>query len=124
MSKTNVLQLSVKQTVENIRFNLTEDGRNEYNEEIAKTMIEVSDKREKLKEISREAKVEIKRLEANVAQRLQIVRQGYVDENVEVHNVPDYDKGIIEFMDEEGTLVGSRKMLPSERQKEMFTALK
>jgi len=124
MSKTNVLQLSVKQTVENIRFNLTDDGRNEYNEEIAKTMIEVSDKREKLKEISREAKAEIKRLEANVAQRLQIVRQGYVDENVEVHNVPDYEKGIIEFMDEEGTLVGSRKMLPSERQKELFTALK
>lgn len=124
MSKTDVLQLSLKQTVENIRFTLTEDGRNEYNEEIAKTMIEVSDKREKLKEVSREAKAEIKRLEANVAQHLKVVRQGYVDENVEVHNVPDYDNGVIEFFNEDGELVGHRKMLPSERQKEMFTAVK
>jgi len=72
-----------------------------------------------LKEIKDDFKEKMNPLKKDNRHLLYDVKHGYSDEEIEVYLVPDFDNMIMEQYNSEGTKVGERKMLMSERQSKL-----
>ena len=68
------------------------------------------------KKIADEYKAKIKTIKAEMSVFVDNLKKGYKEELKEVFLVPDQDAGIMEYYTENGKLVESRKLRPSERQ--------
>jgi len=110
-----ILSLSVKQSEEVIRVDFSEKDIAEMKTQIAKKLIKQYDLEEKLQVIKDEYKEKINPLKKEIKEHLKNVRLGFEDVQMMVHNIPDEDKGVVEFYDDEGTKVGERKMDRSEK---------
>jgi hypothetical protein len=115
-NKESILNLAMTRQKEIIRKEFTQEELNEMRTTVTKTFFEINDLEDEFAVVKESFKGKIKPLEKENAIVLKQIRNGFVDQNVEVYLVPDYDNKIVEFYDEEGNKVGDRKMMMSELQ--------
>lgn len=118
--KVNMLSLATKETVELIRKELTEADLAKRRVELSDNLIRMGELKEELKKLQEEHKAAMDPIKARNAELLTDIRLGFQDVRMTVANVPDEVKGIVEFYDEEGTLVGHRKIMKGETRTMKF----
>lgn len=105
----------MKQTTELIRKDLTPEEIAGRKDELSTNLLMMNEHDERLKKAKEEHKTSVDPIKARNKELLTDIKLGFVDERMLVHNVPDDEKGIIEFYTEDGELVGSRKMTREEK---------
>ena len=65
-------------------------------------------------------KATCKPIEQDVATTLKKLKQGGYFETITAYKVPDYDKNTVSIIEEDGTVLMTRRMLPEERQTTIY----
>lgn len=84
--------------------------------ELSTFSIELRDKRIKLDEVSKPIKADIKGLELEVAERVKKLKTRCTEDEETIYMMDDQAAGMMLEYDKFGEFLGSRKLLPSERQ--------
>lgn len=111
-----MLNLSTVRQKEVIRKILTKEDMDDMKTSIANNLMRLNDFQIELDEIKQVYKNKMKPLEKDNSNLLRDVRNGFIDETLEVSLVPDYDNKIMELYNDEGVKVGERRMMISEMQ--------
>jgi flagellar motility protein MotE (MotC chaperone) len=114
--KKAVLNLSISKQREIIRKELSKDEMDDIRTSITNNLQKLHEYQEELDEVKAEYKAKMKPLEKQNGKLLVDIKNGFIDESIEVSLVPDYDNRIVEFYNEEGVKVGERRMMMSELQ--------
>lgn len=117
----SIVNLATKKTTEKIRHTLSESEISDRKNKVSKVLQENFDLEEKIKEIKAEYAERIKIRRKEIVKSLGEIRLGFIDTEMEVYNVPDEDKNIIEFYDVNNKKVGFRPMTVDERLPQSFT---
>lgn len=111
-----MLNFSTVRQKEVIRKILTKEDMDDMKTSIANNLMRLNDFQIELDEIKQVYKNKMKPLEKDNSNLLRDVRNGFIDETLEVSLVPDYDNKIMELYNDEGVKVGERRMMISEMQ--------
>ena len=109
-------ELAIKRSIENVRLFFTESQKADLRREVVDALNKVTDLNESLKSHVERVKAEIKPINLIINQKLKAVKAGYEDVDMEVYLVPDYDRKIMQFMDENDEVIGERRMTHAEYQ--------
>lgn len=112
--KSNVI-LSAKVTEEIIRIELTEDDLAKRKTELANNLLKQGELDAALKQATADHKQANDPIKARNKELLTDIKLRFSDKRMLVHNVPDDERGIVEFYDEDGVRVGQRFMTREER---------
>lgn len=99
-----------------IQKHFKDDEINDMRRTHMKNSIEIKKKLEEFKLYKQEVDAFIKPLAEENTYLLQNVRNGYVEVNQQVYLFEDYEAGMMNYYDNSGDLVHSRRMLPHEKQ--------
>ena len=75
---------------------------------------------EKLDEVSSPIKEEMKKLKLQAKELQDKVRNGYEVQEIDVFGFKNYDDNTVEYYNAEGVFVYSRRLMPGERQVQIF----
>jgi hypothetical protein len=115
-NKEALLNVALSKQKEIIRHQYTQDEMNALHVAIAQNLIHLNDLDDELKDIKETFKAKTSPLEKGNRSLLRNIKNGFIDQEIEVYLVPDYENKIIEFFDERGDKVGERRMMISELQ--------
>jgi len=87
-----------------------------FKDNIATHNIQIFEKEDELKDISKGLKGAIKDEKTLLKENLKKVQKGYEENKEEVFLLADLDNGIMEIFSKDGILLRSRKLVPSEKQ--------
>ncbi len=104
-----------------VQKHFAEDEINDMRRTFTKNSIEIKKKMEEFKSFKQGIDEFIKPLSEENAYLLANVRAGYVEVNQQVYLFEDYETGMMNYYDNTGALVNSRRMLPEEKQKKVKT---
>ena len=99
---------------------LSEDELNDKREIIADNCIKLSDLSEQKKEAIKGFKDTMEPLQLENTKILGEIRTRMVEKEGTVYHIADFDNKMMETYDENGFLVGSRRLKPNELQKSIF----
>jgi hypothetical protein len=116
----SLLSLALKKEVTTIRKVFDKNELVKLREEVSDDAIKLNVEEEEFNVVKDAYKTRIKPLKTRFANNLKLINNGFVDVKMEVSLVPDDEKGLIEYMDEDGTVVGSRPMTHEERGSIVF----
>lgn len=91
-----------------------------FKDEISTKMINLSDKEEELADIKAKYKAEMKPEKDAVRKLLKNVRLGYEEYDDKVYQLANQTSGEMEYYTSDGKFVESRRLMPSERQGNVF----
>lgn len=94
----------------------SEDEKNKLKDDITNDALRSSEIEDQIKSLTQPLKEELKSIKSLMRVRLTDVRKGYEDIEATVYCFDDQEEGMMNSYDENGTLVSSRKLYPSERQ--------
>lgn len=86
----------------------------------ADNAIEIRREEEKLAKLKAQSKGIIKPLQEENKSLLTDIRQGFVEVEQPVYLIADHVNGMMGYYDAKGELISSRKLMPSERQMNVF----
>lgn len=118
--KSNILTLATKKTTERIRHEFSDKELSDMKTDVSTNMITTYSLKDELQEIKDSFKAKIDPLEKKTKKLLKNINDRFEDIDMQVLNVPDDERLVIEFYDEEGTKVGERKMTPDEKPSIQF----
>lgn len=118
--KTALLNLATTKQVETIRTEFNKDQLNEMREMVTDFLIKINTKEDELSDIKDKYKAEINPMKKQNKMLLTDIRAGFRDEEMEVYLIPDYDSKTMELYNEDGDLVGKRKMFMAELQMKLI----
>lgn len=117
-----ILNLSTKKTNERIRHEFSESELAEMKTTVSDNMIKNYALKDELQEIKDEFKSKMQPIEKQTKRLLKSIKDRFEDVDMDVMNVPDEERMVIEFYNPEtGEKVGERKMTPDERPAINFT---
>lgn len=103
---------------------LTESQLAQAREDFAQLAIDKAKIDDDFSKVKEEFKNQLKPLASKISYKLQAIKTKAEEVNGPVHNIPDYDNHKIYTIADDGTLLGSRMMLPEERQMSINRQLK
>lgn len=109
-----LINLATKKTFERVRFTLSDADIAKCKSDATDALMKFMDLEEKMKEMQEEYKEKMKPLKAQMKFLTTQVRNGFVDREMDVYNVPDDDRKVIEWYDDKNNKVGERRMRPEE----------
>ena len=96
---------------------LTEQELEKARIDLTRLLIEIDEMKEEKKAILEDFKLRLKYPEERLKQIKLALKSGTLEESREVNLVPDYDEGIMYYLDpESGESLHSRRLTPTERQ--------
>ncbi len=120
MDIATIRERSVKREERSVRRQYTGEQLAELKTQHSEKAMERMDREDALIDMSRPLKAEIKELKSGEKDLLIHIRNRYYDQREPVYLVPDYDNSTMEIYAEDGELVESRRIHPSERQTNAF----
>jgi hypothetical protein len=101
---------------------LTDEELQEKNQQFIDTNIDIDKADEKLAEAKHEHKSIVKPLKDERKHLLRTVKTKHEEITGKLYKMANHEQGIIDFVDEFGTIIESRRMKPEEKQARMFVA--
>lgn len=100
---------------------LTEGELTALRENLADNHIEIGKANDELAEAKKEHKDFVKPLQVENKEILKTLKTRYQEVTENVYKLPNHVSGMMEFVNEKGDIVGSRKLRPEERQGNVFS---
>jgi len=107
---------AVRVETENIKRFFTEEELSEMKNNLSDLSIEKNDKEEELKAISKDLREKIKGFSAEIKSTLKNLKNKSYVSTETVYLMDDQEKGIMFTYDQNGLLIGQRKLRPEEKQ--------
>lgn len=99
-----------------VEYIFSEEEMNDLRQKHADLCANEADVSDALREHNKYEKQIIKDLKTQMRDKLNLVRKGSERREVMCELVPDYTAGIMQLVDDQGTIVHSRRLKPAERQ--------
>lgn len=92
-----------------------------FKDEISSKMISIDHEEKKFESVKKEFKEKIEPQKREVREYLNKVRLQYEEKEEKVYLIADYDSGEMLYYDSNGIFLESRRLMPSERQQNVFS---
>ena len=119
MEKSQVIADAILQEDRDIRHHFSDTELANLREDCINNDFVIADKKAELKAYVKQAKDELKKLQAISDEKRQLIRDKFIDQRTFVHGVPDFGSGMMQFFTEDGELVDTRKLRPIEREQKL-----
>jgi hypothetical protein len=112
----HIKAIAVAEEEKFVRVEFSEAQQLANREAYVQASIELAKLNEELAAMKAAYKEKIDPVKSALAEALEMVRQGYTEEKKTLYLVPDFDLSMMRYCTEDGEVVESRRLLPSERQ--------
>lgn len=99
-----------------VEYIFSEEEMNDLRQKHADLCANEADVSDALRDHNKDQKAIIKEMKTRMREKLNLIRKGSERREVMCELVPDYTAGIMQFVDDNGTIVHSRRLKPAERQ--------
>lgn len=109
--------LSTKVVVQDVRYDLQSEQLNTLREQFVEDSIELQEKVDAFNDVKKTHQEGVKTIKLSMQEKLRQLSKGYeLRTAVRTYEVPNHDSNMMEYYDEQGTLVHSRRLRNDERQ--------
>lgn len=107
-----------------VQERLNEDELNAFREQLSENMLAIGKQDELLELAKTEHKASVKPLKLEVKNILSILKSEHKQSEQPVYRMPNFDTGMMEFVNLEGNVVSTRRLKPEEKQGTVFGGLR
>lgn len=110
--------------MQNVRRYYSEDEKSQMKDYLATETISLLDQQEEFKEIKKEFNKAIDAHKKEIVKSSKELKRGFSESSETVFGIKDHERDMMDYFDERGNFLNSRRLLPEERQMGMMMELK
>lgn len=108
--------LSTKVVVQDVRYDLQSEQLNTLREQFVEDSIELQEKVDAFSDVKKTHQDTVKEIKLSMQEKLRQLSKGYeLRKDIRTYEVPNYESNTMDYYDEQGTLVHSRRLRSEER---------
>ena len=118
--KDNLESLCVSSQESIIRRELSHEERTMFQQELAKSSIDLAIKNENFDQIKQDHKTETQPIKLDISEFIKNLRTNSIEEEGMIYDIANQESGNMESYDTKGNLIQMRPLLPEERQRSLI----